>query len=206
MESLKNISQQEGKSRGLAYSSEFKKLVEKNPKLIGVIQKILPTLEKEGEHSHVEQDGLKITFVQARNWSNSFRIDAGEETFFLRKELGRGTGFQSIKAYQEAERRFDGNSDVGVIDYQFGYTDKYGNDYFVAKWADLPVMSNYLGQNNISDDERELIGKKLSHVYETLSDFKDVTTANMFYDPANKKIVLFDLQMTEPDSDKVSVK
>jgi len=205
MESFKKINQQEGKNRSVAYNDEIKKLTEESPGLFSVVLKILPLLEKEGEHSSIEKDGLKITFFQKRNWSNNFKIEMTSKTFFLRKELGRGTSFKSIKAYQEAERRFEGSPDVGFIDYQLGYTDKYGNDYFIAKWENFPVMGDYLGQNEISDNERELIGKKLGHVYDTLSDFKDVTTDNMFYDPIRKKIILFDLQIKEHGSDECSV-
>ncbi len=80
-----------------------------------------------------------------------------------------------------------------MIDYQLGYTDNQGNDYFLAKWENLPLMADYMNQN-LSDSEREEIAEKLGFIYDTLDDYIDVTTSNMFYDPENKQVVLFDLE------------
>ena len=188
----------------MAYTVEFKKLVANNPKMLRNVLEVLPALERQGEHSSVNQDGLRITFFQARNWSNNFKVETGDEAFFVRKELGRGTGFNAIKAFQEAKRRLGDDPNVGFINYQLGYTDKFGNDYFVAKWENFPILSDYLGQETLPDDERDAIAEKLSLIYTVLSDFKDVTTANMFYDPERKKILLFDLEMKKRDESETS--
>jgi hypothetical protein len=114
----------------------------------------------------------------------------------LKKELGRGTGHKSMTSFEEAKRRIENSEDVRLINYQLGYTDKQGNDYFLAKWEELPLMQDYLNQD-LTDAEREEIADKLGWVYDTFEDYKDVTTANMFYDPNTKQVVLFDLQKSE---------
>lgn len=183
----------ETQSRSLAYTPELKASLEMRPGIIKQVLKLVKTLESQPEGASVEENGLTVTYFQKRNWSQNFKIESLGETYFLRKELGRGTGYKAMDSFAEAKRRIGNRNDVRLIDSQLGYTDNEGNDYFVAKWENLPTMADYLGQD-LSDTEREEIAEKLGFVYDTLEDYKDVTTSNMFYDPEHKQVVLFDLE------------
>lgn len=186
----------EGKTRSLIYSPELKSSIEKHPRITKQVLKLIESIETQPVGTDAEEDGIKVTYFQKRNWSTNFKVEAMGQTYHLKKELGRGTGHKSMTSFEEAERRIENRKDVRLINYQLGYTDKQGNDYFLAKWEEIPLMRDYLNQD-LSDSEREEIADKLGWVYDTFEDYKDVTTANMFYDPNTKQVVLFDLQKSE---------
>lgn len=185
-------------NRQLAYKREVGELVKKRPRIFKDALGLMLELEGSGVGSTFEKDGIIATYFQERNWSHNFKVEVDNRSFFVRKELGRGTGFKAMQGFEEAKQRLQDNDDVRLVDYQLGYTDKSGNDYFVAKWEDLPVMGDYLSRD-LPDEERELIEQRLEYVYETFKDYEDVTTGNMFYDPDTKQIVLFDLEKQDTE-------
>lgn len=189
----RTIINREGVNRAIAYKAEIKAKLEGRPGIIKNVLGLVEALESQPVGTTVDNDGIKVTYFQERNWSRNFRIEMNGDTYFLRKELGRGTGHQAMASFEEATSRFKDRKDIRLIDYQLGYTDNQGSDYFLAKWENLPVMADYLRQD-LSDSEREELAHRLTYIYETLEDYKDVTTYNMFYDQENKQIVLFDLQ------------
>lgn len=199
-EQRKPLIEKSGQGWKLAHKPEMGRLVREHPRIFQDALELIAETENLGVAETFERDGMRVTYFQKRNWSNNFKLEIEQQKFFIRKELGRGTGYNSMKSVEEATKRIQGRDDMRLIDYQLGYTDESGNDYLVAGWEDLPVMADYLGQD-LSDEERDFIGGKLEYIYETFSDYKDVTTGNMFYDPAKKQVVLFDLEKKQPNED-----
>ncbi|TSC80747.1 MAG: hypothetical protein G01um101429_56 [Parcubacteria group bacterium Gr01-1014_29] len=179
--------------RQFAYKREVGELIKERPGILKDALNLIAEAEKLDVGKSIDEDDIKVTYFQERNWSHNFKVEVNDKSFFVRKELGRGTGFKAIRGFKEAAQRIEGKEDVRLIDYQLGYTDKMGNDYFVAKWENLPVMGDYLSRD-LPDEERKFIAQKLEYVYDTFKDYDDVTTGNMFYDPEKKQIVLFDLE------------
>ncbi len=186
--------------RQIAYKREMGSLVKERPRILKDALKLISEVEKLDVGSELEENDIKVTYFQERNWSHNFKVEVNSESFFVRKELGRGTGFKAMQGFEEAQQRIKDADDIRVIDYQLGYTDKNGNDYFVAKWENLPTVADYLRQD-LSDKEREFIGEKLGRVYDMFDDYEDVTTENMFYDSDKKQVVLFDLEQKEQDNE-----
>ncbi|MCI0566359.1 hypothetical protein L0Y46_04160 [bacterium] len=196
------LKEKSGNDWQLIYTGEISKLNKEKPRIIKNVLQLISEVERTGVGERMERDGIAVTFFQERNWSHNFKVEVGGETFFVRKERGRGTGLEAMHAFEEAKERIRERNDIRLIDHQLGYADNVENDYFVAKWEDLPIMADYLGQD-LSDEERSFIAEKLMWIYETFADYKDVTTGNMFYDPKNKQVVLFDLQKSDPaETDK----
>ena len=187
--------------RQLVYKREVGGLVKERPGILRDSLELISKVEKLDVGESLEKEGIKVTYFQERNWSHNFKIEVEDKLFFVRKELGRGTGFKAMQGFEEAKQRIKDREDVRLIDYQLGYTDKTGNDYFVAKWENLPVIADYLRGEDVSDAERDFIADKLGYVYDTFADYKDVTTGNMFYDPDKKQIVLFDLEKQDTEEE-----
>lgn len=183
--------------RQIAYKREMGSLVKERPRILKDALRLISEVEKMNVGSELKENDIKVAYFQERNWSHNFKVEVGGESFFVRRELGRETGFKAMQGFKEAEQRLKDVDDVKLIDYQLGYTNKNGNDYFVAKWENLPTVADYLRQEDLSDEEREFIGEKLGRVYDTFNDYEDVTTGNMFYDSDKKQIVLFDLEQKE---------
>ncbi len=93
----------EGKNRSLSYKPELKSLLEERPGITKQVLKLVKSLESKPEGTTAEADGLTVTYFQERNWSKNFKIESDGETFFLRKEMGRGTGHKAMASFEEAE-------------------------------------------------------------------------------------------------------
>jgi hypothetical protein len=195
------VVQRSNDQRSLAYKPEIKEAIDERPGIIKDSLNLISELEKKGLGSQLEQDGLRVTYFNARNWSHSFKLETNGQTYFVRKERGRDTGAKAMAAFEEANRRLEGRDDIRTIDSQLGYTDAKGNDYFVAKWEDLLPMGDYLSIDyqgpDSSEEEKAPIREKVVEAYSIFRDFNDVGTWNMFYDPKTKQVVMYDLEQKE---------
>ncbi len=108
----------ESKTRSLIYSPELKSSFEQNPRITKQVLKIIKSLESQPVGADAEEDGIKITYFQKRNWSTNFKVEAMGQTYHLKKELGRGTGHKSMTSFEEAKQRLGDSKDVRLINYQ----------------------------------------------------------------------------------------
>lgn len=129
---------------------------------------------------------------------------------------GYGGGHKELMDSREARELIGDLENVEVVEYVMGYESKK-DWYFVSKWNDAfqVTLDEYLNQLKTEIRKNPSQAEELENVYDEILDrvraitkrlrpsYEDVMTYNMAYDPASKKIFLFDLNKKKQETMKV---
>lgn len=192
---------------GFGYKPEFKDWLKEHPhamaKVAALIEEMINNVPRELRNELSDGD-IKVIYLDNGGYSDCFKVIIGEDKFFIKRDQKRmnlvgihsvgGLGEYADTAY--AKHRLKNNPDIEVIDSQLGYTkNEYKNrlGYFVSKWEDMETVSEHLARPNLTPEEIKEIKEKLEKVRKLFHSFHDIKPENMFYNPKNKKIMMFDL-------------
>ncbi len=192
------------KSRELYYDDELlKPLLTRHPKLIKKIMSVIPQLDTTGDSFTDEEFSIQLgEFVPLDDIGQSYvySVAVDGQKFFLKiydNDMAQDHGgTKEIASFKEAVSLLQKVPGVEVIRFHLGYSDKWGNNFFVSEWRDLELLDKYLGNPEIlgKNKIKELIARYESvNSILTAHGYIDVDTSNAFYDPATDAIVFFDL-------------
>lgn len=204
------LSKSNGKD-GWTYRPEFKNWLKEHPqamsKVVKLIDKIIQIPRAERKGGEQEGDVQVIPFNSP--YSDIFKVVVGSDKFFVKRDQERMniSGVPPVGGQVEyygsaiAKEDLGEDPDVEIIDFQLAYTNRrdYNNrfGYFVSRWEDLETIDKYLTNPDLSSAEKSEIEAKILRVKRLFSAYHDVKPENMFYNPKNKKIVMFDLNILQ---------
>lgn len=190
------------------YDTEFKEWINKNPGIIKSFKEFLKQFYStpDGDlHAGLvfQVNDLRVELLKRSNREgglnlfSTFKITVDGISFFVKaeKEQDVSQGFEEFRSTRIAKGILQNIPWVEVIESQLGYQDSEGRSYFVSKWRDLKTVQEVLLSGEAGADEHFDLRNKISEIRRLLSklEFFDVDKKNMFYDPATKKIILYDL-------------
>ena len=214
-------------SRELVYADSFKEMIREHPGVIKsfnmLMDKISPESEKKKgtlKFGDILEDGeVQIKVISATGEElhegmpvkkpEFFKAKVGDELFFVKIRPGlrggTGRGAEEFRSLEEASKALEGMDRVKVIDFQLGYQDE-DRTYFVSKWKDAVMLSDYLiGFNRriISGEtlpvEEEVKRQELrsrEKIIGTIlheNGFEDFHFDNVLYEPATDIMYVFDV-------------
>jgi len=178
------------KNWSLIYNPEFEEYREKYKNVVSVIKDVM-----EGK----KVDGVEIKRIKTNLNREYFLLKINDTEFFIKKipDSNEG-GVNEFKATQEAKNRLY-NSDienVKIVDYIFAFTQgdlKYTVSIFDKDLEN--VLRLYLNDLYIDKEYKEYsrLDNRVLKIKTLLSDYRDVTSGNMGYNPQTDEITLFDL-------------
>jgi len=201
--------------RELVYVDEFKQLINDNPGVISSFLKFDDIVKEKNKNHNLkngeifEEGNLRLTTVdrskevEVGRPAFYYKAEIGDESFFIKSIPGNyykpdeSMGAEEFQSIQKAKELLEGEEDVDVIDFQLGYEDKNGHTYFVSKWVEGVNINGYIEDQVKSNAERNRLVSKVLRILRLLDDsYYDVGRGNMMYDPVNKKIIVFDIFLT----------
>ncbi len=178
----------------LVYNPEFEQYREKYKNIISTVKKVV-----EGEQ--IEGIEIKKINEESETGREYFLLKMDGEEFFVKKmpNVQEG-GIAEFKAGKDIEKRLSksGLDKVRAIQYIFAYTDNNVR-YVVSKYEKDAenVLYKYMGKLRVAGDykKNEELGKRIAEIQLCLSDYMDLRSGNMGYNPETDEIVLFDLNL-----------
>ncbi len=196
-----------GKNRQLLYSAEFKEKVRNNQETFRIAAELISEMDN---NESVAGTKLSIYDVNVELFEKPDR-NTGAHTWIYKIESPQGKfmvkvdkNYPQLQGYLEAKastlaqeqilKTIEKIPDVEIVKFYLGYTDKWNNNYFISEWLDLRDINTILYDSTISAEQKQSLSQRVDQIEEVLGDnFIDIDTINMFYDPENNKIILFDL-------------
>lgn len=195
-------------NRRLVYTDSLKELVKAHPHVFEQAIEVLDSMKSDSSLKEgISKDGtIKISRVEMqphdKGKEHFFKVEVDGKSFFV-KSYRQDTsdsmhgGFREAMSTESAREKLRGIPGVRVVKAQLGYfmEDKTRNNYFVTGWEDLKPLSSKWRQEIKDEQERNFIEDKIRKIRSVLETkyFYDIGPVNMFYDPTNGDIVLFDL-------------
>ena len=174
--------------------------------MLKAIRSIFKKAENVEGRTVVDADGFSATVVQnsrfdkfgpAERYSICLKISIDGKEYLVKKRLyapEETGGYQEFMSTMDAKKVEELFPFVQIIPARLGYTDIEGESFFISDWKDLPKYHEYVWspQNALVQQE---IDNQFSELEQYFLDENniDLNRGNAFYDPVNKKIVLFDL-------------
>jgi hypothetical protein len=217
---FENIEISQTERKQIAYTDEFKNWIQDHPGTIKAFKQLETELAAQDPESgweinlSVETEGATLTLVHyfVRGKIYIFKVEAGDKTYCVKKAAEPSEAsehppvghdaFNEIKALAEAKELLKNVEGVEVADFHFAFRDSQGNNYLVLRWYELTQVEVFLAdseeggsllQSKKSTELAKSIRKRIRIIRDTLKDFYDVKTHNMFYDPDRDKVIVFDL-------------
>jgi len=198
-------------TRELSYSKNFKEIISRNPHAISIVLKLINQIQDQfqsdqplypdrmNEVPSYEDRGIRVTLSPVRmHPADFFRVDIEDKSFFVKKKGPKsGGGTHEMKSLRSVADKIKEIKGVKVVTYKLGYSDKFGNHYFVSEWLNYPRLKEYIEKLDDSQKSHDLQSRIVELESKLNKEFIDVASYNMLYNPTDDTIYLFDIDLRE---------
>ena len=198
-----NFTSRETETRKLAYDVDFRAWTKEHPGAMKTFLEIVRSKEfKDAVAGDIIEKGeMRVTLIeQIYNRGPRLKLELNGVEFFVKIEetnlekQGFARGHKEFVDSQKAKELLGDLPGVEIYEPQLGYQTE-SESFFVSKWIDLPVLYDYVEMLSAQNNKEKVseLSKRKKEIQEVLEDFTDIVEYNMFYDPQNDKIILFDV-------------